>query len=387
MMADQTHCHICKRHLRKGGIWCVICKGYIYVSCSGLQSSKFYYDGFSCIKCTPENFAKRPNSTNRPTSTAPITTQKETSPATSETNVLPNATQSESSPPTFTTAPFRPWKLIDQEIEIKINEIYKNVVNWKPRFIVLSQNKPGFQFVLNQQLLSLVEETPSSNVSMKTAMIIPHLLLPKTKSETNGSNSKTLSRRLILWKQGLLDELFTETKALQIRHPKQKKSEVNEEAKQFDKLMSTGKISAAIGCLSDKKTQKVLPLNEVIEGKTVLNILKEKHPPAKTANTNYITELNDDTMPYHPSIFEQINAKEFRKLTLKTHGSHGPSGLDACEWRRILTHFNQTSIELCKTIANLSYTIATKVVPTWKLNSLQLMSPDTSGQKSRGMAH
>ena len=95
----------------------------------------------------------------------------------------------------------------------------------------------------------------------------------------------------------------------------------------------------------------VLPLNEVIEGKTVLSILKEKHPQAKTANTNYITEVSEDTMPYHPSIFEQTNAKTVRKSTLKTHGNHGPSGLDACEWRRILTHFNQTSIELCKTFA------------------------------------
>ena len=52
-----------------------------------------------------------------------------------------------------------------------------------------------------------------------------------------------------------IDELFTEAKALQIRQAKQKKSEVNKEAKQFDKLMSTGKISAAIGCLSDKKNK------------------------------------------------------------------------------------------------------------------------------------
>ena len=110
---------------------------------------------------------------------------------------------------------------------------------------------------------------------MKAAMLLTHLLLPKTKSETNRSNSKTLSRRIILWKQGLLDELFTEAKALQIRHPKQKKSEVNEEVKQFDKLMSTGKISAAIGCFSNKKTKRVHPLHEVIEGKTVLSMLKK----------------------------------------------------------------------------------------------------------------
>ena len=153
--------------------------------------------------------------------------------------------------------------------------------------------------------------------------------------------------------------------------------------------MSTGKISAAIGCLSDKKTKGVLPLNEVIEGKTVLSILREKHPQAKTANTNYIAEVKKKTMPYHPSTFEQINAKTVRKSTLKTHGSHGLSGLDACESRRILTHFNQTSIELCKTIAKLSYTIATKVLPNENLtayNSCRL-KPLDKNPKSRGTAH
>ena len=210
-MADQTHCHICKRHLQKGGICCVICKAYIHVSCSGLERSKFYYDGFSCIQCAPENFVKEPNSTNRPTSrapittqkptsTAPITNQKDTSPSTPETNLLPNATQSYPSPPAITTAPFDPWKLNDQELEIKINDIYKDFVNWIFK-LISSKNKPGFQFIklLNQQLLSLVEETPNSNVAMKAAMILPHLLLPKTKSETNGSNSKTPSRRIVLW--------------------------------------------------------------------------------------------------------------------------------------------------------------------------------------------
>ena len=165
-------------------------------------------------------------------------------------------------PPAITTAPFGPWKLIDQDFEIKLNDIYKNVVNWKPRFIVLSKNKPGFQFIelLNQQLLSLVEETPNSNVAMKAAMIRPHLLLPKTKSTTNGSNSKTLSRRIILWKQGLLDELFTEAKALQFRHPKQKESEVNEEAKQFDKLTSTSKRSAAkLAAFQTRKQKEYFP--------------------------------------------------------------------------------------------------------------------------------
>ena len=84
-------------------------------------------------------------------------------------------------------------------------------------------------------------------------------------------------------------------------------------------------------------------------------------------------------MPYYPSIFEQINAKTFRKSTQKTHGSHGPAGLDVCEWRKILTHFNQASIALCKTIARLSYTIASKVLPHENLrayNSSRLIPLD-----------
>ena len=85
--------------------------------------------------------------------------------------------------------------------------------------------------------------------------------------------------------------------------------------------MSTGKISAPIGCVSDKKTKRVLLLEE----KTVLCILEEKHPQAKTANPKYVTEVSEDTMPYHPSIFKQINAKTLRKSTPKTDGSHVPS--------------------------------------------------------------
>ena len=86
-------------------------------------------------------------------------------------------------------------------------------------------------------------------------------------------------------------------------------------------------------------------------------------------------------MPYHPSIFERINAKTVRKSTPKTHGSHGPSGLDACEWRRIITHFNQTSIELCKILAKLSYTIASKILPHENLtayNSCRLIPLDNN---------
>ena len=49
---------------------------------------------------------------------------------------------------------------------------------------------------------------------------------------------------------------------------------------------------------------------------------------------------------------------------MKTRGSHGPSGLDANEWRRILSNFGQSSVDLCKTLAKLASLIATSHLET-----------------------
>ena len=43
---------------------------------------------------------------------------------------------------------------------------------------------------------------------------------------------------------------------------------------------------------------------------------------------------------------------------MRTHGSHEPSGLDANELTRILTHFGQQSIEISKTIAKIARKLA-----------------------------
>ena len=119
-----------------------------------------------------------------------------------------------------------------------------------------------------------------------------------------------------------------------------RKKKVETEAQQFNKLMNTGKISSAIAKLTDT-SEGVLSLEETVKGQTVEQILTEKHPPDEPVNSNYITSCSEDTIPFHSSTFDQINAQKVRKAAMTTHGSHGPSGLDANEWRRILTHFGK----------------------------------------------
>ena len=45
---------------------------------------------------------------------------------------------------------------------------------------------------------------------------------------------------------------------------------------------------------------------------------------------------------------------------MRTHGSHGPSGFDSNEWRQILTHLGQQSIEISKTKAKIARKLATE---------------------------
>ena len=48
---------------------------------------------------------------------------------------------------------------------------------------------------------------------------------------------------------------------------------------------------------------------------------------------------------------------------MKTHGCAEPSGLDADDWRRLLSAFGQTSTNLCKLVAKFSKNLATSITP------------------------
>ena len=183
-MNPQKCCKICSRHLKGHGIWCELCPGYVHVCCSGLASSKDYYEGFACKKCESKNAPE-------PRIAEP----------------LPNTeTSSENNLDTTNV----------------LKQIYEEVVHWKPEFIILGKNKAGFQFVetMNSLLQQLAERSVSSSNSMLSTMVFPHLILPKTKDSTDSSATKTIMRRIESWKEGNFSELFSEAKALHLRRRK-----------------------------------------------------------------------------------------------------------------------------------------------------------------------
>ena len=189
-MTDQTHCSVCQRHLRGGGVWCGTC-GYVHIKCGGLQSKKDYRDGFICTRCSI------------PLEPTEIT---ETSKAQSIRNTDPQSF----------------WSQVSLEKAQLLASYYDEVVHWKPRFFSLRKNKVGHNFVktLSVIITAFVDKTEFSFIALKAAMVMPHLVLTRPKDETDGSLSKTLTRRMDQWLNAEFGELFQEAKALQQRQKK-----------------------------------------------------------------------------------------------------------------------------------------------------------------------
>ena len=130
----------------------------------------------------------------------------------------------------------------------------------------------------------------------------------------------------------------------------------------FAKLMCQGKVRAALRLLSHTTHAGVLSLNQEINGKKVRDTLKDKHPPAQPAHSNTLLPESARTQEHHPILFDSINGHLIRSVCLRVQGSAGPSDLDAGDWRRICTAFNDVSRALCDALAALTKRICTSIV-------------------------
>ena len=107
-----------------------------------------------------------------------------------------------------------------------------------------------------------------------------------------------------MWKEGKLEELLSEGRAIQNRFSKKKKRN-NQQEKQFSRfvsLMEQGKVSAALRCIGSEESS-VLEIND-----EVLDELKEKHPEAKSAITESLYDGSLPIKPVQEVIFENIDS-------------------------------------------------------------------------------
>ena len=124
-----------------------------------------------------------------------------------------------------------------------------------------------------------------------------------------------------------------------------------------------GRVRAALKLLSDDAHTGLLRLDETIDtsGKTVRDVLDDKHPDPKPVHPEAVLGDADDDS-FHPAIFDNITAESIRAAALHTQGAAGPSGLDALSWRRLCTAFGQRSNDLCVALAAVARRISTTYI-------------------------
>ena len=119
---------------------------------------------------------------------------------------------------------------------------------------------------------------------------------------------------------------------------------------------------SALRLISQDSSVGILSLGQVMEGKTVGEILKEKHPPAQPASPSALLPPEVNSTNTHRVLFEMINGDLILSTALKTQGAAGPSGMDSAGWRRICTTFHSCSTDLCNAIAAVTQRICTSFV-------------------------
>ena len=166
----------------------------------------------------------------------------------------------------------------------KVDLCYKEVVHWRRNLFKIPSGKAGTSFVreVSRMLRAYAESSALEGVAMKAAMILPALLLqkPHTRSKTK-EHVKHLERRLSLWKEGNLDSLLEEGQTIQSRFTKEYNNQNTSSSEQllrkFSKLMTEGKVRAALRLIADNNTGQPLRLNSIIDPNT----------PQKVSVTSY----------------------------------------------------------------------------------------------------
>ena len=250
-----------------------------------------------------------------------------------------------------------------------INEIYIEAVHWRRNIFMIPSGKVGKDYVREQARLFsayYAEKSALEQVSLKAALVMPLLLLQKShpKSKTK-EHAQCLERRLKLWFLGNIKELVHECRTIQ-QHlaPRRRNGFQQDErlARSFSHLMFRGKVRAAMRLISDQSAAGVLNLDEEIDGTSVRDILKEKHPQPQVPRPSALLLPVNNGSNIHPVLFDRITGDLIHSTALRIQGSAGPSGRDAAGWRRMCTAFNTASQDLCNALAAVARRISTTVL-------------------------
>ena len=253
------------------------------------------------------------------------------------------------------------WGNHDSAYMLKSMEnAYSEVVHWQKNTFTVPFGKAGKEFVfeLSRLLRAYADGSALESIALMASTVLSVLLLQKPFHRSKQKDHSTcLERRLLSWKKGDIAELLWEGRSIQSRLTKSVRRDTAKNlARSFSKLMFQGKVNAAIQLLAQHGRGGVLHVEDNIylgdQGvKSVLDILRSKHPNATPARPEALMMGNADPMPVSPVAYDQITASCIRSVALRVKGAAGPSGLGAHCWRRLCTSFKAGSNNICHFLA------------------------------------
>lgn len=239
-----------------------------------------------------------------------------------------------------------------------INNFYESSRFWRNNIFLLPPGKASKKFIELQAywLDQFNYDTPWKSIALTTVLVLPNLLLQKPSgSSKTADHRKLLEERLECWESGKLDELIKDGLTIQ-RKLLQSSRKQPSVSQLFVRHMLNGKLNAATRLLETEGSGGILPLSN-----TVIETLKEKHPPAAPATKNSLLHGPVEEVP--PSYFDDINEQKIARAIRTTKGAAGPSNISG-EFIQHYCHkkFSVAGQSFREALARLARKLATKQV-------------------------
>ena len=188
---------------------------------------------------------------------------------------------------------------------------------------------------------------------------------PSAKSK-NRDHIRYLEKRLNWWKEGKIEELIEEGKAIQKNLSKLNESKRAAELKAFTRLMVQGKLKKALKFIDEDDS--IVGVHELTP--EIMTELKRKHPKQEPVDEQML--LPEKNIIVQPDIFERIDSASIVKSAQNIHGSGGPSRIDADTWKNMICSkaHGSEGVQLSEEIASLSKRLCSEVIPFEYISTL-----------------
>ena len=204
---------------------------------------------------------------------------------------------------------------------------WKRVVSIRGQQYVLPGGSVGREFV--NLLTNEVSMLSRGEAISERLIVFCGVVLQRDSMVNKGMDiRRLLKRRMDAWKQNRFDELVYELeRCARIKSKVRSSNSEDHIIKVFSRLILRGQVRSAVRRLTDRAPGQILTPTSVVDpsGKTVFDVLKEKHPEPRCVNANAFIKCEE--LP--PFMDVDVTGGHVERVGRKLQGGAGPGGTTA----------------------------------------------------------